>query len=137
MYHQRHERKVLLMATAARSLIALASENAPIYAPGSFGESGDVVTLHADRDIELQAGSAWRRLMFARLSMSRSLEVEQLTRYFLTHVVRSIEVLADPYGSALEGDPFEYRSVPNTQARTVRARLQWTGPIRPSPFNDD
>jgi hypothetical protein len=137
MHHRRYERKVLLMATAVRSLIAWANENGPIYTPGSFGESGDVVTLHADRNIELEAVGAWRPLMFARLSMSSGSEVEQLTRYFLTHVVRSIEVLADPYGSASEGDPFEYRSVPNTQARTVHARLRWTGPIRPSPFSDD
>jgi hypothetical protein len=125
------------MATAARSPITWAHENRRIYAPGAFGERGGVVTLHANRNVELEASTSWARLMFDHLSMSRSREAEQLTKYFVTNVLRRFEILADPYGSTSGEDPFDYRSVPFTQARTVHAKLQWTGPILPTPFNDD
>jgi hypothetical protein len=125
------------MATAARNLIVWSRDNRPIYAPGAFGGAVNVVTLPLDQEsaIELQASGGG--LIFGHSSMSHGFEARQLTEYFVKYVVRSMEGLADPYGSASGEDPFEYRSVPYRQGRTIRAKVEWIGSIPPSPIDDD
>ena len=122
------------MATTARSFTIWPSQ---IYAPGNFRQGGDVVTLHVGHKIQLQHSSSRDRLSFPNLMTSRSLEVQQLTQYFVKNVLQSIAALADPYGKASDADPFEYRSIPNRSQRTIYAKPRRIGRIQPSPLDDD
>jgi hypothetical protein len=125
------------MATAARrSVISWSGENCPIYPPGFCGGGTDVVTLPSDQNntIELQAVAGG--MIFGHSTRSRSFGSNHLTDYFV-NVLQSMEGLVEPYGIASGEDPFEYRSVPYQQGRTVRAKVEWIGPIPPSPIDDD
>ena len=74
---------------------------------------------------------------FYDLSASHSREADQLAESFEKNVIKSLEGLADPYGSALGTDPFEYFSVPHGQTQTAHASITWTGRILPIPIDDD
>lgn len=48
------------------------------------------------------------------------------------------ESVGDPgLGARPEADPFDYRSVPYRRQEVVRAKIISSGPIRPSPIDDD
>jgi hypothetical protein len=75
---------------------------------------------------------------FSHPSGAFSDEGNQLTDYFEKYVARRMESLADPYAVPIGAeDPFEYRGVPYTERRTVKAKPKWVGAIPPSPIDDD
>ncbi|MGP0088956.1 MAG: hypothetical protein ACLPKB_03195 [Xanthobacteraceae bacterium] len=130
------------MATAVRNIIELIQGDRPIYAPGPLNRwtEGNVTVVSTSDTMATglvtylsHAGQA----TFAALSMSRGSEVTQLTDYFLTNIVRSMEGLADPYANVAGEDPFAYRSVPKRQVQTIHATGRWIGPAQPRPITDD
>jgi hypothetical protein len=66
-----------------------------------------------------------------------AIEADQLSD-LLSQAIRSIEGLADPYGSfSSQDDPFEYRSVPPKRGRVVRAKVRYGDRVRPMQIDDD
>jgi hypothetical protein len=128
------------MATPARNPSPWSLEGSSIYAPGVF--ESDIVTVSPSGEItSVEIKRCPRRALgvttFGHPSTSFSYEGTRLAEYFEKNVVRSLQSLADPYGIATGADPFEYRSVPYREGRTIKAKLKWVGSIPPSPINDD
>jgi hypothetical protein len=56
---------------------------------------------------------------------------------FVAQIIRDIGTLADPYGGVRGEDPLEYRSIPPSRGRIVRAKVRYGERVRPMPIDDD
>lgn len=69
-------------------------------------------------------------------SWSQSNETLQIAQFY-GQIASSVLTLGDPYLIYTGKDPFEYRSVPSKNIKTMTVRLNFKGKSSPDPFPDE
>ena len=123
---------------------ALKTRLPPPVAPADLGivfrQVGNVPTILAEivaaRIVDVFIAGRYEGV-FARPSPAEGTEISVLTDYFLQHVIKGTERLAQPYPRAVESDRFDYESILLPVTETLRGRLSDRGRAQPLAFDDD
>lgn len=111
----------------------------PVMPPADWG------SLLANNEIIINTSATLRPMVitkghqsFGSQSGSRAVQIVDLAHFFYENVLaKQPDVLATAYFKTIEAELLDYRSVPFRQVRTVSARINNVGKLKPLPLPED